>query len=99
MPSLEALFSKHVLGLPINTPTKRPVALSVFDSYAELSATVFISQTNRSSAISTGRVVLTRKGISPFPQHIDENVAKVGRSHQCPNIVITAFAMTGAMRE
>uniref|UniRef100_A0A224Z9U0 Tick transposon n=1 Tax=Rhipicephalus zambeziensis TaxID=60191 RepID=A0A224Z9U0_9ACAR len=70
---------KAALGLPISTPTERLLALGIHNSYVELSAAVLISQRNRLSATSAGSAILTRIGISPHPQHIDEELVDVAQ--------------------
>ncbi|KAH6938990.1 hypothetical protein HPB50_015444 [Hyalomma asiaticum] len=47
------------------------------NTYAELSAAVLISQRNRLSQTAAGRTILSRVGISPYPQHLDEELVNV----------------------
>lgn len=70
---------KAALGLPTSTPTERLLALGIHNTYAELSAAVLMSQRNRLSETSAGRAILTRIGISPHPQHIDEELVDVAQ--------------------
>ena len=65
------------MGLPVNTPNGKLLEHGVHNTYAELNAAVLISQRNRPRKTRSGREILTRPGITPYPRHLDEGLISV----------------------